>query len=37
MLHRIQQWLLVTFFLAPWVLLPVMPIIAAVMWICGLD
>ncbi len=36
MFRRIQKWFLTLFFLAPWLLLPMMPVMAAVLWAYGI-
>ena len=34
--RRIQEWFFRSFFLAPWVLLPMMPVMAAALWAFGI-
>ena len=36
MLRRIQSWFLILLFLAPWLLLPMMPAMAAALWAYGI-
>ncbi len=36
MFRRIQNWFLTLFLLAPWLLLPMMPVMAAVLWAYGI-
>ena len=36
MFRRIQEWFFILFFLAPWLLLPMMPVMAATLWAFGI-
>ncbi len=36
MFRRIREWFLLLSFLAPWVLLPMMPVMAATLWAFGI-
>ena len=36
MSRRIQEWFVLLFLLAPWVLLPMMPVMAAGLWAFGI-